>query len=143
MSFRNSPTLALDVRTRRAERLAAWLVLIGVGGAAALLGASPWWTPLLAACGVGAVALGLWRAGWIGSSNRVAEVRWPPGELSADTRVFRNAVWLRWTSRVGRRSAMLLARGDVPAGQLRALAVRLRIDAVERALPEARTRSPR
>ena len=125
---------------RRAERLAAGLVLVAAGGAVALLGASPWWTQLLAAGGVATVALGLWRAGWIESSNRVAELRWRPGELSADTRVFRDAVWLRWRSPAGRRRAMLLARGDVPAGQLRTLVVRLRIEAVERVLPEARTR---
>jgi hypothetical protein len=125
---------------RRAERLAAGLVLVAAGGAVALLGASPWWTQLLAAGGVATVALGLWRAGWIESSNRVAELRWTPGELSADTRVFRDAVWLYWRSPAGHRRAMLLARGDVPAGQLRALVVRLRIEAVERVLPEARTR---
>jgi hypothetical protein len=140
MSSRNSPTLALDVRTRRAERLAAGLVLVAAGGAVALLGASPWWTQSLAAGGLVAVALGLWSTGWIGTGHRLAELRWPPGELSADTRVFRDAVWLRWRSPVGRRHAMLLACGDLPAGQLRALAVRLRIEAVERALPEASTR---
>jgi hypothetical protein len=124
---------------RRAERLAAGLVL-GAAGAVVLLGASPWWTQLLAAVGVVSVALGLWAAGWIGSGNRLADLHWPPGELSADTRVFRDAVWLRWRSPAGCRRAMLLARGDLPAGQLRALAVRLRIEAVERALPEASTR---
>ena len=122
---------------RRAERLAAGLVLVAAGGAVALLGASPWWTQSLAAGGVVIVALGLWGAGWIGFSNRLAELRWPPGELSADTRVFRNVVWLRWRSPAGHRRAMLLARADLPAEQLRALAVRLRIEAVERALPEA------
>ena len=125
---------------RRAERLAAGLVLVAAGGAVALLGGSPWWTQSLAAGGLVAVALGLWRAGWIGSDNRLAKLLWPPGELSADIRVFRDAVWLRWRSPAGRRRAMLLACGDLPAGQLRALAVRLRIEAVERALPEASTR---
>ena len=39
MSSRNSPTLTLDVRARRAERLAAWLVLVAAGVlAVALLG---------------------------------------------------------------------------------------------------------
>jgi hypothetical protein len=128
---------------RRAERLAAGLVLAAAGGAVALLGASPWWLQSLAVGGVVTVAIGLWSAGWIGSGNRLAELRWPPGELSADTRVFRDAVWLRWRSPAGRRRALLLARGDLSAGQLRALAVRLRIEAVERVLPEARTRSSR
>jgi hypothetical protein len=125
---------------RRAERLAAGLVLAAAGAAVALLSASPWWTQLLAGGGLAAVVLGLWGAGWIGSGNRLAELRWPPGELSADTRVFRDAVWLRWRSPAGRRRAMLLACGDLPVGQLRALTVRLRIEAVERALPEASTR---
>jgi hypothetical protein len=118
-------------------------MLVAAGGAVALLGASPWWIRLLAASGVVTVAIGLWQAGWIGSSHRVTDLRWFSGELSADTRVFRDAVWLRWTSLGGCRRAMLLARGDIPARQLRALAVRLRIEAVERALPEARTRSAR
>jgi hypothetical protein len=140
MSSRNSPILALDVRLRRAERLVAGLVLVAAGCAAALLGAAPWWIQLLAAGGVGAVAFGLWQAGWIGSSRRVADLHWPPGELSADTRVFRDAVWLRWTSRAGRRRSMLLVHGDMPAGQLRGLCVRLRVEALERVLPEAPAR---
>ena len=118
-------------------------MLVAAGGAVALLGASPWWIQFLAASGVLTVAIGLWQAGWIGSSHRVSDLRWSSGELSADTRVFRHAAWLRWTSLGGCRHAMFLARGDLPAGQLRALAVRLRIEAVERALPEARTRSSR
>jgi hypothetical protein len=125
---------------RRAERLAAWLALGAAGCAVPLLGAAPWWVQLLAAGGVGAVAFGLWQAGWIGSSRRIADLDWPPGELSADTRVFREVVWLRWTSSAGRRRSMLLARGDLPAGQLRALCARLRIEGLERALPDAPAR---
>jgi hypothetical protein len=125
---------------RRAERLAAWLVLAACGGAVVLLGSAPWWTQLIAAGGAGAVALGLWRAGWIGSSRRITDLRWPPGELSAGTRVFRDAVWLRWSSSTGTPCAMFLTRGDLPAGQLRALSVHLRIATLERALPAARTR---
>lgn len=151
MSSRNSPTLTLDVRTRRAERRAAWLALVAAACAVALLGAVPAWTQLLAAGGVAAIAWGTWRAGWIGSRHRIAAVCWHadgrwlladrqnafPGELSADTRVLPGAVWLCWKTGAGRRRSMLLAFGDLPAGQLRALAVRLRIEALERALPEA------
>jgi hypothetical protein len=125
---------------RRAERCAAWLVLVAAGWAVALLGTAPSGTQLLAAGAAGAVAFGLWRAGWIGSRHRIVELSWPPEQPSADTRVFRGAVWLRWQAGMGRRRSMLLLRGDVPAGQLRALCVRLRIEALERALPEVRTR---
>jgi hypothetical protein len=128
---------------RRAERLAAWLVLAASGGAVVLLGSAPWWAQSIAAGAVGAVALGLWRAGWIGSSRRIVDLPWPPGDLSADTRVFGGAIWLRWTRGTVTPGAMFLTRGDLPAGQLRTLAVRLRIQAPERALPEARTRSSR
>jgi hypothetical protein len=130
----------LDVRTRRAERLAGWLVLVAAGCAVVLLGAAPSWIQLLAAGAVGAIAFGLWRAGWIGSRYRIVSLDGLRGEVSADTRVVRNAVWLRWTGSAGRKRSMLLVRDDMPAGQLRALCVRLRIEALERALPEARTR---
>jgi hypothetical protein len=130
----------LDVRTRRAEKLAGWLVLVAAGGAVGLLGTAPPWTQLLAAGAVGAIAFGLWRAGWIGSRHRIVGRLRLAGDFSADTRVVRNAVWLRWTSAVGPERSMLLVRRDLPAGQLRALCVRLRIEALERALPEARTR---
>jgi hypothetical protein len=140
MSSRNSPTLILDVRERRAERRAAWLVLVAAGWAVMLLGAVPSWIQLLAAGALGAVAFGLWRAGWIGSSHRIVRLHGLPEKLSADTRVVRNAVWLRWTGTAGRKRSMVLVCRDMPAGQLRALCVRLRTQALERALPEARTR---
>jgi hypothetical protein len=152
MSSRNSPTLTLDVRTRRAEQRAAWLTLVAAACAVVLLGA-------VAAVAAGAIAWGLWRAGWIGSRHRIVAVRWLadgrwtlvdgagaaiPGELSADTRQIPNAVWLRWKTGPARRRSMLLTAGDLPAGQLRALAVRLKIEApiggMKRALPEAGAR---
>ena len=136
---------------RRAERRAAWLALGAAACAVALLGAAPTWTQLLAAGGVAAIALGAWRAGWIGSRHRILRACWHAdgrwlltggreafaGELSPDTRLLPGAVWLHWKAGAGRRRSMLLAAGDLPAGQLRALAVRLRIEALERALPEA------
>lgn len=163
MSSRNSPTVALDVRARRAEGRAAWLALVGAGCAVALLASGAAWTQSLAAAGIGAIGVagigaivhGLWRAGWIGSRHRIVGVRWLadgrwiladpgktfPAELHPDTRLFGQAIWLHWKTGPGCRRSMLLAPGDLPAGQLRALCVRLRIEApteaLERALPEA------
>jgi hypothetical protein len=152
MSSRNSPTLTLDVRTRRAEAFAARLALVG-GACGALLPGSTSWTSLLAAAGcLGVIGFGLWRAGWIGSRHRIVGLRWLadgrwlladsranafPAELSAGTRLAGNALWLVWRTSCGRRRSMLIASGDLSAGQLRALCVRLRIGALERALPEA------
>lgn len=136
---------------RRAERRAAWLALVGAGCAVALLGLVPPWTQLLAVAGIGAITFGLWRAGCIGSRHRIVAVRWLadgrwlladrdktfPAALCADTRLFGQTVWLRWKTAAGRRRSMLLAAGDLPAGQLRTLGVRLRIEGLKRALPEA------
>jgi hypothetical protein len=150
MSSRNSPTLTLDVRRRRAERHAASLAL--VAGACGVLLLDVTWTNLLAGAGcLAAIGFGLWRAGWIGSRHRIVGLRWVAdgrwlltdsrenalaGELSAGTRLARNALWLRWTTPHGRQRSMLLAPGDLPPSQLRALRVRLRIEALERALPD-------
>ena len=155
MSSRNSPTLTLEVNGRFTETLAAWLVLACAACAVVLLGALPFWTQGLAAMAVGVVALGLWRAGWIGSRYRITGVRWVadgrwsladrhraaiPARLSGDTRLAGHVVWLRWSTAPGRCRSMLLTRGDVPAGQLRALRARLEIEALERALPDTPTR---
>lgn len=115
-------------------------MLVAAGCSVVLIGAAPSWIQLLAAGAVGASAFGLWRAGWIGSRHRIVSLDRLPEALSADTRVARNAVWLRWTGSAGRKRSMLLVRGDIPAMQLRALCVRLRMEALERALPEARKR---
>src|SRR5262245_41645327 len=129
MSSRNSPTLTLEVNGRRAEALAAWLVLAAAGCAAVLLGAQPSWMQWLAAIAVGAVAFGLWRAGWIGSRHRIVRVRWLAdgrwslddghrsaisAELSGDSRLAGSAVWLRWQTAPGRGRSMLLVDGDMP-----------------------------
>jgi hypothetical protein len=106
---------------------------------------------LAAAAGLVAVGYGLWRSGWIGSRHRIVTVRWQAdgrwlladrkhtfqGELSASSRLFGTALWLRWNTPRRRWCSMLLTVGDLPPDQLRALAVRLRIEALERALPEA------
>jgi len=155
MSSRNSPTLTLEVNGRRAEALAAWLVLAAVSCTVVLLGAAPSWTQWPAVAAVGAVACGLWRAGWIGSRHRIVRVHWLgdgrwflddrhrlaiPAELSGATRLAGSAVWLRWKTLSGRPRSMLLVDDDMPAGQLRTLRVRLQIQALERALPDVPAR---
>jgi toxin CptA len=155
MSSRNSPTLTLEINGRRSETRAAWLVLGCAACAVALLGALPFWMQGLAGAALGAIWLGLWRAGWIGSRYRIVAVRWSadgrwalaerhrsaiPAELSGATRLAGPVVWLHWKTAPGRRRSMLLARGDMPAGQLRTLRARLRIEALERALPDIPTR---
>jgi hypothetical protein len=144
---------------RRAERRVAWFVLAAAAGAVALLGPASWTELLVSSAGVAAIGGGFWRAGWIGSRHRIAAVHWLadgrwlladrhentlPSELSADTRLAGEILWLRWKSLDAaggsKRHSMLLTPGDLPAGQLRALRVRLAIQALERALPEARRR---
>lgn len=140
---------------RRAEPRAAALVLVASACAVLLLGPASWMSGVASTGCLLAIGFGLWRAGWIGSRHRIVGLRWladgswlladsrettVPAELSAGTRLAPNALWLQWTTVRGRRRSMLLASGDLPPSQLRALAVRLRIEAVERALPEARRR---
>jgi hypothetical protein len=155
MSSQNSPILKLDVGLRRAEARAAGLVLaVGACGVVLLAPVSLTYAFASAGCLV-AIAFGLWRAGWIGSRHRIVGLQWLsdgtwllahssetpfPGTLSGGTRLGRDGLWLQWTTGRGRRRSILLAPGDLPPSQLRKLAVRLRIEAVERALPEARRR---
>jgi hypothetical protein len=115
-------------------------VLVAAGSAVLLLGPAASWIQLLAAGAAVAVGFGLWRAGWLGSRHRIVDLHVFPERFSADTRVIRNAVWLGWRTPRGRKRSMLLVRDDLPAGQLRTLCIRLRIEALERVLPEAPTR---
>jgi hypothetical protein len=130
-------------------------VLVCAACAVVLLGAQPVWMQGLAGAAVCAIALGLWRAGWIGSRYRITGVSWSadgrwslvdrhrsaiPALLSGDTRLAGEVVWLRWRTAHGGSRSMLLAHGDMPAGQLRKLRVRLGVEAVERALPDTPTR---
>jgi len=130
-------------------------VLVCAACAVVLLEALPLWVQALAAVAVGAITFGLWRAGWIGSRHRIVGARWSadgrwvlagrhgsaiPAELSGATRLAGAVVWLHWKTAPGRRRSMLLARGDMPAGQLRALRARLGIEPLERALPDIPTR---
>lgn len=139
---------------RRAENSAAWLVLVGGACSVLMLDPASLTTTLAATACLAAIGYGLWRSGWIGSRHRIIAVRWLadgrwllaerehtfPGELAAGSRLFGTAVWLRWETPRHRWRSMLLTDGDLPSDQLRALAVRLRIEALERALPEARSR---
>jgi hypothetical protein len=140
---------------RRAETRAAGLVLAGAACAVLLLSPTSWANVLVGAGCLLTVGLGLWRAGWIGATHRLVRAQWRAdgrwqlggtdgktfdGELSAGTRLGRNSLWLHWVTPGGRRRFMLLAPGDLPPSQLRALAVRMRIEALERALPEAASR---
>jgi hypothetical protein len=130
-------------------------VLIAGACSVLLLGAVSWTNLPAGAATLAAIGFGLWRAGWIGSRHRIVGLRWLAdgrwlladsrgnafsGELSAGTRLARNACWLHWTTSGDRSRTMLLARGDLSDSELRALAVRLRIEAVERVLPEPRRR---
>ena len=133
---------------------AAWVVL--VGGACSVLSLDPAsvTSMLAAAACLAAIGYGLWRSGWIGSRHRIVGMRWLadgrwllddrehtfPGELSGGSRLFGTVLWLHWRTPRGRRRSMLLTEGDLPPDQLRALAVRLQIEALERALPEVRRR---
>lgn len=155
MSSRNSSILKLDVGLRRAETRVAGLVLAAGACGVLLLGPASWTYACAGAGCLVAIACGLWRAGWIGSRHRIVGMQWLadggwlltdsretpfPGTLSGGTRLGRDSLWLQWTTGRGRRHSMLLAPGDLPPIQLRKLAVRLRIEAVERVLPEARRR---
>jgi hypothetical protein len=138
---------------RRAERCAGWLVLGAGACGVLLLGGQSGMSLLAGAPCLALIGFGLWRAGWIGAGHRIVAVQWLadgrwlltegrrdifPGELAGGTRLFGNLLWLQWRTPKRRLRSMLLAAGDLPASQLRALAVRLRIEALERALPEAR-----
>jgi hypothetical protein len=140
---------------RRAETRAAGLVLAAGASAVLLLGPASWANLLVGAGCLLTVGFGLWRAGWIGATHRIVRAQWRAdgrwqlgatdenpfdGELSAGTRLWRNSLWVQWVTPGGRRRFMLLAPGDLPPSQLRALAVRMRIEALERALPEVRRR---
>jgi len=145
MSSQGSPTLDLDVRSRRTERRVAI-------AAAAMATMSPWLLEridptILAAASIAAglaVALGFWRSGWIGTRYRLTRITWMadgrwllaahggnPVEavLSSASRRGTGLAWLRWQAPHGH--SILLTRGDLAAGELRRLVVRLGIDRLQ------------
>ena len=148
MSSQGSPTLDLDVRSRRIERRIACAAVV-----AAIV--SPWLLhagPLPLACtsiltGM-VVTSGFWRAGWIGARHRLARITWladgrwilltQAGEsveasLSGATRRGSTFAWLRWEA--PHRRSMLLVQDDLRPGELRRLLVRLSIDRLRGPVP--------
>lgn len=149
MSSLGSPTLDLDVRLRRTERLVACVAIaaamIGPGliQPLALLGPLP--LALLSMSAASLVAAGFWRSGWIGQRHRLRRIVWLAdgrwllstgsgarleAELSHKTRRGRAFAWLRWQA--PHRYSMLLVRGDLAGAELRRLLVRLGIDRLSR-----------
>jgi hypothetical protein len=148
MSSPSSPTQVFDVSSRRAEYRVAWMTLVGCVAATVLLatsieGAQPTATMAAAAIFIACAiaAADLWRAGWLGGRHRVQQVIWLSdgrwwltdsagrrclAQLRGQTRVAGRCIWLSWHA--GRRARyLLLCPGDIPADDLRRLAVRLRV----------------
>lgn len=139
-------TLTIDVRARRAERLLAVLGLLGVVAAGVLLfPPASWPAAALFILVTAVVVTGLWLNGWLGGARQLARIALLPdgqwqlrdarhtdviAKLRADSRVSAHWLWLRWNAESAwpRRSSILLVRGDIPAGDLRRLIVRLRLD---------------
>jgi hypothetical protein len=139
-----TPPLTLDVRSRRSERRLGVLALLGVAATAMLLPLPPGSAALFFGSAAALVGLGLWRQGWLGGADRVTTVSWLsdgrwllasatrkniPATLSADSRVGSGWLWLRWHTKAGRRS-MLVVQGDVLPAEFRRLGVRLRLESV-------------
>lgn len=114
MSSQGLPTLELDVRSRRAQRVVALSVTALAVAAPCLLGSFALSQALsLALSVVAAVVLpiGFWRAGWIGRQHQIIRIVWQAdgrwflsdthgrtveAALRADTRISTRALWLRW-----------------------------------------------
>lgn len=151
MSSPSSPTLILDVRTRRAEAaVVAWTVaatLAAPGLLSVLTLASAGALGTLTALGA---AWGFSRGGWLSGERRIAAVTWTgdgrwlltdaagrvqQAALDPGTRVFPRLIWLRWRINGAARRSMLLTSLDLAAPDLRRLAVRLRIEGFTGAPP--------
>ncbi len=147
MSLQDSPTLDLDVRSRRTESRVVLLTLALASMAPALLPIDLWAQALLIVSSGIVIAVGFWQAGWWGS-RRVQRMVWrsdgrwlvmrrsgPPLEVNLlpQSRRGPGCVWLRWqqlaVSRFSRRSryAMLLCNGDLATAEWRRLRVRLAV----------------
>src|SRR5262245_20971735 len=148
MSSPSSPTQVFDVSSRRAESRVAWMTLAGCIAATVLLSTSidrgPTVTIAAAATILIAIAVAsadLWCNGWLGGRHRIRRLRWLSdgrwwltdsagrqcaARLRGQTRVAGLWIWLSWHCE-GRARYLLLSPGDLPAHELRRLAVRLRI----------------
>lgn len=144
-----TPTLTIDVRSRRSERRLGVLAFGGVAAATHLLSLQPVSAALLFVTASAVVMLGLRSQGWLGGAGRLTTVSWLsdgswvltradrkniPATLSADSRVGTDWLWLRWHTRGGRpcHCSMLILKGDVLPADFRRLGVRLRLESVSR-----------
>lgn len=144
MSSTSSPTLICDVRARRAERCVALLALTASAvGLSLVTSFSPLTLCALFAISGVLLCCGLHRAGWLGA-RRIASFAWSSDgrwqlidgrgvathvRLRSDSRVGSRWVWLRWdTSERWSTRSLLIFAGDVCEGDIRRLAVRLRIE---------------
>lgn len=148
MSLQGSPRLELDLRRRRSEACVASLALIL--SPVAPLSVLPQSAAIsCAALTVLLVALGLWRAGWIGHRERIHRVVWTSqgrwlledgrgrsceAVLRGDSRVGGGFVWLRWNA--NRTRSMLLLSGDMDASELRRLRTRLQLEGMRTPHPD-------
>jgi hypothetical protein len=151
MSSPGSPSLELDVRSRRLEKRVAVLGLCCATTAPWLM-SQGWHAVLLAAAALGSCWVGFRHAGWWEGERRISRVSWSAegswlltdslgrhysGALRPETRITSGLVWLRWDTRAQDAGAiragkqgihsMLLTSGDIPPSQLRRLCVRLRL----------------
>ncbi|MFL6616992.1 MAG: hypothetical protein ACJ8MH_00235 [Povalibacter sp.] len=158
MSSPDSPTLALDLRDRRADSRCGLLVSM-LAGLAPFLYLKFFPLTILLVCSLALFAvcgMGFRRADWFGS-RKLARITWQPdgcwvltdarGEnykavLSPSSRMSPFALWLRWSlveetapsekrAFTRRGPTLLLGRTDLAVTDFRRLLVRLRMDRSE------------
>ncbi|MBB6091794.1 hypothetical protein HNQ60_000640 [Povalibacter uvarum] len=160
MSSHGSPTLASDLRTRRAESACAALLIALGSSAPALIGPLAT-TGLKITCAVAlaaVLAVAFRRAGWLGGGGALTRMVWRgdggwtltfrsgrqvEAALDGSTRMSPAAIWLHWAlDGAGPRTrSLLLIPGDLPETDFRRLLVRLRLDQSECA-PTAQQTDP-
>jgi hypothetical protein len=136
-----SPTLNLDIRERKAERVLALLAAAGVLFGVCLSNESISFLSIATACGLLALAGVFYRAGWLWGPHRLTRIVWQADgrwllssanglsvecKLSAASRVTSHILWLRWVGRPTR--PVLLVSGDIAPTDFRRLVVRLFLD---------------
>lgn len=161
MSSPGLPTLVLDLRRRRGERLVASgaLLLVALSALSLLSIMGVWVILLMLAVCLPLIAIGFWRAGWFGGAHSLVRITWGSdgrwrlacatgeeldGELLPQTRMSPVAIWLRWSvslpaapvprlgrSQTRRTGTLLLFPGDLSRADYRRLLVRLRLDRSE------------
>jgi hypothetical protein len=146
MSSPGSPTLIIESCSHRTEAAAMTLVVGGGVVAPWLVEPLSLWAAVLLSLAAGsALSLGFLQAGWWGG-RRIVRLSWTADGrwlfalhngraielvLHPQTRVTPGLLWLRWRPEGGvfPRRAMLLSALDIPPGDLRRLASRLRLEA--------------